>query len=892
MKKLPSIFGAFTLALSLSAMAQQGDDPFCLEFETISAGDYDVGQSVIENGILMTFATYVNTNGPTSSGVATIFDPQPLPVDQELRFNNINVSIPLACAYVAELNFQHFGGDINIGVNGSQLAPITPAMIPATLGGVNVSLSGSTLTFTRGTQLIDTIVIGGQELIIDDLCWVSCETPNENCFDFELLDGTEFVVGDVIVEEGQTLTVESFDPGTGPIADGVATRSDVDLPGGLGQALELKNTLISTSYDCVSEVKFNYANGGDGVTLIINGEAKTFSEMIEFDNGVLGGAMISVTNAPGSNPEVGLVCIEGLVTSLTLGGERLIVDQLCGTPCGEECIDFEEAPVGSTYASGEIYREDGIEITSTGENVSIENNQRAGHFGQDLFISEGGGFKTSLGCANEVTFHFGQYAGGIRFEIDGNLAEVDEMTELDGVTLGDVEIQVESQTNQSGIIGTVTLTGKLDVLSFRARNLFIDHLCYTPCPDPDCIDFEEQFLGREFTNGQGFVEDGISLRAGPFVLSNGTTISSGLVTIGGENRARHIRHEAALRNATLRWRYNCAEEVSFHYTDEGGNVNLRVDGQLANVADFSSLNGTSLGGALITVTETPVSGGVNGQVTISGITQNFEVGGQELWIDHICHTPCPDEDCIDFEDLPAAETYQVADGAGFMEDGITMKLQAFQTGGSLIEGAITVDDQQRAGHLDQDLSFNNANLAFDIECIQGLNFYYGDYGGLVNLEINDSGLLVINDLADLDGMVFSGSTITVTELAVPGGVIGRVQVSGVVTNFVIGGQEFYLDHVCFDPCPPIVVSPVIMSSGEVNNAGGIDITYEFSITGPGVFTMQKSEDLGLTDVWSTDTSAVITSDGMGNYTINTSIPSATPQSLFHRFRVVPGNPVP
>jgi len=883
---------ALLLLGTISSLFAQTGDPYCLEFESIAAGDYTVGQSIAEDGILMTFAAYTDGNGNiNASGFGTIIDPAGLPVDQELRFNNINIDIPLTCAHSARLSYRFFGGNINLGVNGDLMSGFAPANGSFTLGGVNVTISGGTMTFTEGAQQIGTIRIGGQEFFIDDLCWVSCDRPNEDCFDFEQLDDTKFGVGETITEDGQLLTVRPYTTPDGDIINGgLVSRNVPGIAGHLGQDAFLNNASLAILYDCVSSIKVNYFDQGDGIYLVINGEEKVASDPSELDGATLGGVQISVISTTGPGGERGLLCLDGYITDFTIGGQKLFLDHLCAEPCREECVDFEAPNVGTVFADGSTFSEDGLNFGIIG-GMRIENAQAAGHFGKDAHF-ERGGFKVEFGCANQVSFHYGQYDSEIQIQIDGKSAEVSDMTDLDGQTLANVTISVTSQTVPGGITGIVTLTGKMNSLVLQGRELWIDHLCHTPCPDPDCLDFELEPLDRSFTNGQSFVEDGLTLRVGSFTFGNGTTTTSGSVNIKGNNRARHIRHEANLSNATLNWRYNCVQQVTFNYAEFGGSVNLIIDGQLANANNMIDLHGTTLGGAAISVSAVAVPGGVAGRVTLTGIMQRLGVGGQEFWIDHVCHVPCPDEDCIDYEELPANAIYQVADNTGFVEDGVTMKLRRFNTGTSSLQGSIRVDDQQRAGHIGQDLRFSNANLAFvsPAECFQNVSFYYGDYGGLVNLQINDSPIMVMNDLMDFDGMTFGGSNVTVTELAVPGGKIGRVQISGVVTKFMVGGQEFFIDHWCFDPCDPISVGPVVMTQGEVLGNGNIATTYEVTVTGPGVLTPQKSEDLGVSDPWSLDPNAVVIPLGGGLYEIETVVPAVTPDHLFHRFKVETGNP--
>jgi len=78
-----------------------------------------------------------------------------------------------------------------------------------------------------------------------------------------------------------------------------------------------------------------------------------------------------------------------------------------------------------------------------------------------------------------------------------------------------------------------------------------------------------------------------------------------------------------------------ANVATFAYADFGGNVNLRVNGALANLPDLSAAPAV-LGGVNVTVTRINLLGFHFGTVTLNGNINMFGVGGQELFVDDVC----------------------------------------------------------------------------------------------------------------------------------------------------------------------------------------------------------------------------------------------------------------
>jgi hypothetical protein len=113
----------------------------------------------------------------------------------------------------------------------------------------------------------------------------------------------------------------------------------------------------------------------------------------------------------------------------------------------------------------------------------------------------------------------------------------------------------------------------------------------------------------------------------------------GSAAIRTNGQAGHTGNEFAVNNILLKFipTESFPNGVSILFGEYGGNVNLEVNGELANVSNFSELSGTSLGGAHILVT-----GGTGqglGELHIIGELKEFGIGGQELFIDHLCLLP-------------------------------------------------------------------------------------------------------------------------------------------------------------------------------------------------------------------------------------------------------------
>ena len=136
--------------------------------------------------------------------------------------------------------------------------------------------------------------------------------------------------------------------------------------------------------------------------------------------------------------------------------------------------------------------------------------------------------------------------------------------------------------------------------------------------------------------GDSLSSDSQSFVVIPHVFLDGTVFSGGTLAITTTNLALGAAAgELSLNNIGISTSWATSMQmVSFKFAQTGGNFNLSVNGELANAQDFHFLNGTMLGGSLISVhtgaDKDPST------LTLFGSIDNVTISGQELWIDDVC----------------------------------------------------------------------------------------------------------------------------------------------------------------------------------------------------------------------------------------------------------------
>lgn len=174
------------------------------------------------------------------------------------------------------------------------------------------------------------------------------------------------------------------------------------------------------------------------------------------------------------------------------------------------------------------------------------------------------------------------------------------------------------------------------VLIFIIIGLFVFTLSGCPVANVSlkCLDFEGLVLGAVYNVGDSFAESNYTVTGTMFYWSNGTPFAGGFTKVENGGKAGYFGKEMAVNNINLSFNFQTTlSRLSLHYGEYGGNINVRINGILENVADFSDIDNTSVGGVNVTLTGVVGSRGI---LNLEGEINSFSIGGQELWIDHVC----------------------------------------------------------------------------------------------------------------------------------------------------------------------------------------------------------------------------------------------------------------
>lgn len=152
--------------------------------------------------------------------------------------------------------------------------------------------------------------------------------------------------------------------------------------------------------------------------------------------------------------------------------------------------------------------------------------------------------------------------------------------------------------------------------------------------------------------------------------------------------------------------------------------------------------------------------------------------------------------CLDLEDNTNGATTAV--GNFLSCNGVAIQVEQFQwsNGTWTTTGTARINDQQYAGGTGLDLYPGNCNLNFQFDYPGAMiTVKIGEYGGNNNIRVNGVFQNVL-DMASLNGAVIGGVAV-----AVAAGNPTTMTLVGNITGFTIGGQELWLDDICFTPVP-------------------------------------------------------------------------------------------
>ncbi len=857
----------------------------CIGFENLAEGTtFANGQTFMEAGFPMTIGTY--TNGREvffeSAFIAGISPHQ----GQSLGFSTASVLIDVGCAREVTVQTGNAAAGINVGVNGS-LEVLRGDDDILDIGGVMVIITSSgggngQIRFIANPTTITSVLLGGEEFFIDHVCTLRCE-GNRPCIDFENLGSQVFSAGDSYVEGGREVHIGNFGGGSG----GKATASDRNTAGHLGDELHLQQATARIDFGCTSGLTMHVAQNEDGVFLAINGSSATTQDLSGFDGQTLGGVAIGISD--------GQMTLTGEIGTFEIGGTSLFLDHICVAPCFAGCIDFETQTAGAEFGDRDVITEDGIAMTVGGfqgtPQVIIENRQqRAGHLGQDAALFDAT-LTVGLPCASEVSLHFGQYKDGATLNINGNRTVVQDLAELDGMEIGGALVEVVANRIHDTSIGTLRVTGNISEFAIGGMELVVDHICHLPCANPGCVDFEIFPLGQTFSEGDVFSEEFTRMTVG----RHGAIGSPVSVTIGDDNFAGGGGKEAVLEGATIQFDFLCARRVEFSYAIVPGGlpgVRLGVNGSVVQINNFTSEDGQILGGANIQVIGTAQAGRVIiTREAFSGEITSILVGGNNLAIDNICHVECVGGPvCIGFDSLPLGGVYTWGmlnsfeiGGVSFMPGPLHLSDQEI-----IEDGRILVSEETKANYTGRELHFEDASVSVFAGCMRDISFRFGQYGGQVTLLVNGV-RTTVDSFADLHGQSLGSPAraISVRTLPAPGGEIGILRIAGTVSSLEIGGENLYMDQLCYTECPdPMQLGRAFITSVTPIDANQRQIVVDVEFSGSGNLILQRSTTLA-PDSWTTQNATIITPHGEPGIRRFTFTVPRSEDHIFFRGRATP-----
>ncbi len=358
------------------------DPSDCVDFELLPLGEeYGNGHNgqgdviFTENDIPVTVEYFEWTGGGGTFGTCHVIDgTASFGTGFAMWTNNINLGFNFSGIGFSPnrvtFDFTDSGGNENISVNGSptfagelNMAPMPP--------GVFLSIMDMG-TYQRATLSgpIETLLVGGQEFAIDNICPSIVEDPGD-CVDFALIPlGQEYgaghnAQGDVIFTENDVhVSVEWFAWPGGGGTFGTCHVIDGASIFGTGQAMWTSNINLKFDFTDIPYVtnwiSFDYDDSGGNENFSINGfplfagEIEDWILPPQFTIGItdMGTHMHCVIS--GAIP----------ITEFTVGGQEYAIDNICSGFILDptDCVDFIYLAMGATFGNG--YNPMGAEIFS------------------------------------------------------------------------------------------------------------------------------------------------------------------------------------------------------------------------------------------------------------------------------------------------------------------------------------------------------------------------------------------------------------------------------------------------------------------------------------------------------------------------------------------------
>jgi hypothetical protein len=155
--------------------------------------------------------------------------------------------------------------------------------------------------------------------------------------------------------------------------------------------------------------------------------------------------------------------------------------------------------------------------------------------------------------------------------------------------------------------------------------------------------------------------------------------------------------------------------------------------------------------------------------------------------------------CHDFESQTIAASFAV--GSILTDEGVAFAVAPFRyaNGETTSGGSAQIDGRGYAAGSGRDVNARNVNLHPLLpHAVSVVQMRFGELGGNVNLTINGDSRNVA-DLRNLHGATVGGADLVVTGVEQGNNFHGLLAATGPIDDFAIGGQELWVDDLCFNP---------------------------------------------------------------------------------------------
>jgi hypothetical protein len=325
----------------------------------------------------------------------------------------------------------------------------------------------------------------------------------------------------------------------------------------------------------------------------------------------------------------------------------------------------------------------------------------------------------------------------------------------------------------------------------------------TPSVFADCVDFEDLAVDTVYVPGETIATGSVVASVQPFVFSTGAVSTGGHGIVSGVNLAGGAGKELQSYNVQIRFDVNPPiDGATLLFSENGGNVNLVVNDDLANKTFMRDVDGTSVGRVAVKVA---MSSATNGELTLDGEIKSFAIGGGQFMIDHVCPVPRAGSQiadtagntvCVDFEDRALGDRFAAGDTYTSGPASVKFDNRPSSSGGS---AAITSGSS--AGSSGNALATGTLMTRFRFGGLADhLTIRYGDRAGRSGtdfLEVDGAGWSG-RLLSALASRALGDVTFHVTDIVTDssGNETGVLVGDGRFDSVAISGDELFIDDVC------------------------------------------------------------------------------------------------